>query len=114
MKFPLPLMRPLMRGGRGGLCMSLIETSPLHQSEFRLVLNLWENGNYNPNSVWINKILKRFLCEPTIPTDWTARKEFLHRRGAQPSEWLAPLGIIGDQLRTPQLNIEVALSYRGI
>ena len=30
--------------------------------EFRLVLNLLENGNYNSNLVWINKIKKKLLC----------------------------------------------------
>ena len=29
-----------------------------HQSKFRLVLNLSENGNYNQNLVWINKFKK--------------------------------------------------------
>ena len=33
-----------------------------YQSELRLMLNLWEKGNFNPNLVWINKIPKRFLC----------------------------------------------------
>ena len=33
------------------------------QKDFRLVLNLSNNGNYNPNLDWINKILKEiFLC----------------------------------------------------
>ena len=32
------------------------------KSEFRLVLNLSENGNYRPALVWINKIPKQFLC----------------------------------------------------
>ena len=33
-----------------------------HQTEFHLVLNLSQNGNYNQNLVWINKIPKTFLC----------------------------------------------------
>ena len=34
----------------------------LHQSEFRLVQNLLEKGNHNPNLVWNNKISKTFIC----------------------------------------------------
>ena len=33
-----------------------------HQTEFRLVLSLSENGNYIPALVWVNKIPKRFPC----------------------------------------------------
>jgi len=33
-----------------------------NQSEFRLMLNLSEKSNYNPNLIWINKIPKGFLC----------------------------------------------------
>ena len=32
-----------------------------HHLEFRLVLNLLDNGNYIPNLVWANNISKRFL-----------------------------------------------------
>ena len=32
-----------------------------HKSELRLVPNLLENCNHNPNLVWINKIQKRFF-----------------------------------------------------
>ena len=33
--------------------------------EFHLVSNQTENDNYNPDFVWINKILKMFLCVST-------------------------------------------------
>ena len=36
-----------------------------HRGDIRLVLNLSEKGNYNPNLVWINKIQKQFLCALT-------------------------------------------------
>ena len=34
----------------------------LIQTDVRLDPNQTENGNYNLNSVWFNKISKRFLC----------------------------------------------------
>ena len=43
------------------IVISLFPIDLAQQSEFRLVLNLSEKFNYNPNLVWINKFRKRFL-----------------------------------------------------
>ena len=34
----------------------------MHRTEFQLVSNQSENGNYDSNSVWISQIAKRYPC----------------------------------------------------
>ena len=55
------------------------------------MLNLSENGNYNPNFVWINKIPKRYLIV------WIPKLCFLNWH----SETFPPFGIIGQYFRAP-------------
>ena len=47
---------------------------PIDLAQIRIpidVLNLSENGNYNPNLVWINKIQKRFLrVKGVVISEW--------------------------------------------
>ena len=48
-----------------------------HQSEFRLVLNLSEKCNYNPNLGCINKILKRLCVRNILLTKYISEKCYL-------------------------------------